>query len=467
MTQRVLELNDAGLRLSDGSGVLLSSPGYALVMPRRIEFGENARGQSRLNPLHCFNQFWHRLSLDLFARPIGHFRHNADIAFSHLQDLATTAELEGDVLLAVPGSFSRQQLGILLGLLKQSPLRAVGIVDTGLAAVLEQADQDSVIHADLHLHQVVLSRLQRQGDEIVRENVALVPGTGWVNLSDSLLQLFTTAFIQQCRFNPQHNAESEQKLLDGLPAWLLEEGESDEGARSATEAEEASPSLLIRLDHNNTVHQARLPRSALQNRLQPFYQKIIQQIAALDPQGASTLLVSERLQSLPGFLEHLRSHSGSAVRGFGSHDENAIGRLCRQHGSALVSDPDAIQYITRMRVAGTAASPASRHGHVPLPTHLLAGHQARRLRDGLQICVAASGDGTLLLTRHERRDSQVGPCLGEITREDGYFTVHKAQGLQINGVPVHGAHRLTLGDRLGAQGSIATIDVIRVQDSDE
>ena len=114
-----------------------------------------------------------------------------------MQDLAATAELAGDVLLAVPGSFSRQQLGILLGLLKQSPLKAVGIVDSSLAAVLEQTSQENVIHADLHLHQVVLTRLQRQGDDVVRENVALVPGAGWVNLSDSLLQLFTTAFIQQ------------------------------------------------------------------------------------------------------------------------------------------------------------------------------------------------------------------------------------------------------------------------------
>ena len=312
MTLRVLELNDAGLRLSDESGVLLSSPGYALVLPRGIEFGERARGQSRLNPLQCFNQFWHKLSLDPFARPVGHFRHNADIAFSHLQDLAATAELAGDVLLAVPGSFSRQQLGILLGLLKQSPLKAVGIVDSSLAAVLEQTSQDNVIHADLHLHQVVLTRLQRQGDDVVRENVALVPGAGWVNLSDSLLQLFTSAFIQQCRFNPQHNAESEQKLLDGLPAWLLEDGELEAGNPGSAE-EEARPSLLIRLEHNNTVHQARLPRSALQSRLLPSYQKVLQQILALDPLGSSTLLVSERLQALPGFVDYLRAHVGDGV----------------------------------------------------------------------------------------------------------------------------------------------------------
>jgi hypothetical protein len=73
----------------------------------------------------------------------------------------------------------------------------------------------------------------------------------------------------------------------------------------------------------------------------------------------------------------------------------------------------------------------------------------------------------LLLSRHDRRDPQVGACLGEITREDGHFAVHKADGLQINGAPVHGAHRLALGDKLSAAGNDTTLDVIRVQDGDE
>ncbi len=81
MTLRVLEFNDAGLRVSDDSGVLFSSPGYALVDGKRIEFGENARKESRLNPLNCYNQFWHKLNLDPLARPVAHNRHNADIAF--------------------------------------------------------------------------------------------------------------------------------------------------------------------------------------------------------------------------------------------------------------------------------------------------------------------------------------------------------------------------------------------------
>jgi len=464
MSVRVLELNDAGLRLSDESGVLLSSPGYALVMPKRIEFGESARSQSRLNPLHCFNQYWHRLSLDPFPRPVGHFRHNADLAYSHLQDLARTAELEGDVLLAVPGSFSRTQLGILLGLIKSSPLRAVGIVDSSLAAALAQPVQDSLIHVDLQLHQVVLTRLQRQGGEIVRENVALVPGTGWVNLSDSLLQLFTQAFIAQCRFNPQHNAESEQKLLDALPAWLVEEDDTAQGL-AARDEEDARPTLQIRLEHNSTVHQARLPRSSLQQRLQPLYHKIVQQLAALDPQGESTLLLSERMQSLPGLADYLRTHAGEGLRGLVSHDEHTIARLCRAYGSAVISSADTVAHVTRLRLATASAAASAPAVQPPLPTHLLLAHQARRLRDGLQLLVDAGG--TVQLQMPQAGQPAQARVLGSFVREDGHFALHAAQGLQINGRSVHGAHRLVLGDRLQSADGSLVIDVIRVREHDE
>ncbi len=463
MSVRVLELNDAGLRLSDETGVLLSSPGYALVMPKRIEFGESARSQSRLNPLHCFNQFWHRLSLDPFPRPVAHFRHNADLAYSHLQDLARTAELDGDVLLAVPGSFSRTQLGILLGLIKSSPLRAVGIVDSSLAAALAQPAQDSLIHVDLQLHQVVLTRLQRQGDDIVRENVALVPGTGWVNLSDSLLQLITQAFIAQCRFNPQHNAESEQKLLDALPGWLLEEGDAGPG-QHARDEDEARSTLQIRLEHNSTVHQARLPRSSLQQRLQPFYQKIVQQIVALDPQGESTLLLSERVQTLPGLTDHLRTQVGGGVRSPVSHDELTIAHICREYGSALISPADTVAHVTRLPL-GKSATRAAPAVQTPLPTHLLLAHQARRLRDGLQLLLSAAGEVQLQMPRPGQEPA--ARLLGTIAREDGHFALHAAHELLINGQRLHGAHRLTLGDRLQTADGLLHLDVIRVREHDE
>src|SRR5690606_8835350 len=238
MSIRVLHLNDAGIRVSGrGSeesgdtrsgleyGTHYSSPGYALIDPPRIEFGVGACAQSRLYPLNTYHQFWHRLNMEPFSRPVAHFRHNADIAFSHLQEIARDTTLEGDVLLLVPGSFSHQQLTILLGLTRHCPFQVVGLADTGLAvaASMTRVPPQGLIYAELQLHQVVLTRMVWDGGEIVREAVAVVPAAGRVQMMDSVLQLMTSAFVQQCRFNPQHNARSEQFLFDCLPEWLDDE----------------------------------------------------------------------------------------------------------------------------------------------------------------------------------------------------------------------------------------------------
>ncbi|MES3006717.1 MAG: hypothetical protein V4751_02995 [Pseudomonadota bacterium] len=456
MTLRVLEFNDVGIRVSDDSGVLFSSPGYALVNGKRIEFGERARQQSRLNPLHCYNQFWHKLNLDAFSRPVAHYRHNADIAFSHLQDLAAATELQGDVLLAVPGSFSRQQLAILLGLIKQCSFRAVGIVDSGLAAAIDQTHSDSVIHADLQLHQVVLSKLTRQGSEMVRESVVQVPGTGWVNLSDSLLQLMNAAFIQQARFNPQHNAESEQMLLDGLPGWLRDDPlaavNGQGGAAPGADDEEARRNLLISLRHNNSVHQARLPRSSLHTRLQPFYQKIQQQLTLLDPEGRSRLLVSDRLQHLPGFHEEFGRQGGR----ISTLTEDAIGAACLRYHEVLRSAPEAVHFVTRLRALGAQDAAAPNHVVTqPHPTHALIGHSARPLLDGLllqRLLPAAAGE----------------VIQGEIVSDGEHHSLRNASAnVLINGAAVRPLQRLELGDRVQLVGSDHGFELIRVQHGDE
>ncbi|MCB1648947.1 MAG: hypothetical protein H7A05_07865 [Pseudomonadales bacterium] len=454
MSLRVLEFNDAGLRLSDEQGIVLSSPGYALVLPKRIEFGEKALAHSRINPLNSYNQFWHKLSLDPFSRSIAHYRHNADLAFSHLQDLAETAQLEGDVLLAVPGSFSREQMGILLGLIRQGPFRAVGIVDSGLAATVDQAYEESLIHVDLQLHQVVLSKLQRSGDELRRDSVVVVPGTGWVNLTDSLIQLATNAFIQQCRFNPQHNAESEQMLLDGIPQWLRDE------AALLTQDEDDRRSIEIRLPHNNTVHVANLPRSALSTRLQSYYQKVLQQLQLLDPTQSSTLVFSDRLQTLPGLHEILQ---GRDIRML---PEDAIGSACLRYRDTLSSAPEAVRFVSQLRSTAMASEQAAVTPDAarPVPTHVLLRHQAHRLNDGLRIC----RDDTGRLSVHPVQQAPQDLCIaGEIVWRDGHIVLQASADLQLNERALEVPQTLQLGDRIRVKGVSDALELIRVQDHDE
>ncbi|MEE3237819.1 MAG: hypothetical protein VX220_02880, partial [Pseudomonadota bacterium] len=210
MSLKAIELNDSSIIVGNEDGVIAQSPGFALAAGNTLEIGEAAEQQARLQPTNSYNKYWHELSLE----PLSHgnnIRHFADIAYAQLLHLAEIGQIDSDVIFAVPGNFTRQQLAILLGLAKQCPFTPVGVVNSALAAASIGDHSESTVYADIQLHQVELTKLSFSGGELSIDSVIQVPGVGTQNFMDSMMQLATRLFIQQCRFNPQHNAASEQQ----------------------------------------------------------------------------------------------------------------------------------------------------------------------------------------------------------------------------------------------------------------
>ena len=191
-----------------------------------------------------------------------------------------------------------------------------------------------------------------------------------------------------------------------------------------------------------------MPRSSLHARLQPFYQKIQEQLAQLDPQGQSRLLVSDRLQHLPGFNDEFARHAGRVS----TLDADAIGAACLRYHDALRSAPEAVQFVTRLRRLG--AHDTATHSHVepqPQPTHVLIGHNARPLVDGLSLEHLLQGSGGQVVS-------------GEITGDgEHHFLRNADSSVLINGAPVQPLQRLQLGDRLQLADGSQRIELIRVQ----
>ncbi|GIT23425.1 MAG: hypothetical protein CM1200mP40_31070 [Gammaproteobacteria bacterium] len=49
MALNVIELNDRGIKVGDESGIIVQSPGFALVVDDKLEVGETAEQQARFN----------------------------------------------------------------------------------------------------------------------------------------------------------------------------------------------------------------------------------------------------------------------------------------------------------------------------------------------------------------------------------------------------------------------------------
>jgi len=474
MSLKIIELNDSGITVGDETGVITRSPGFALAVGNSLELGEVAEQQARLQPTSSYNKYWHDLSMEPLSHGNG-IRHFADIAYAHLLHLAKIGEIDADVIFAVPGNFTRAQLAILLGLSKQSPFTPVGVVDSALVAAIATARASSVIYADIQLHQVLLTKLVIRDQQLISESVIQVPGVGNQNFMDLMMQLVTGLFIQQCRFNPQHDAESEQQLYNELPNWLKQ----DDGNQN---------SLLLDLKTGTTAYTAKMPRESLINHLSGHYQKIHKQIAALATEQDTDLLISSTMAALPGFVNTLGDFGGLQIL-----NPETINSACLDYREHIISDDDGIHLVSSLPVTASAepataavsktsasvlVAPREAESQVPekaaatdsatyvMPTHVLFADRA--------ICIAAAD--CIEIQNKPQLNGAAAPLdsivlslsdlpggLGRITVVDDAVWIDPG-GLEflLNQTPVSGRQKLSLGDRIAFSENSEEIRLIQL-----
>jgi hypothetical protein len=298
MSLQVLELNDHALVLGNAEGPQVVSPGFVLADDKDLVFGTEAQAQSRLHPNQSHSRFWQDLSLEPLAKgrlPNPRWRHLADLAHGHLNALAQqNGGEQTSTVLSVPGSFSQQQLGILVGIAKQTPLQVNGLVDSALltAAALPVAKTSLVMQQQLH--QTLFSLVELNAGQLRVVETQAVASTGSAQVLDALMHLSTDLFIEQCRFNPQHDAATEQLLYNALPQWLSSQPNGS--------------TLQLDLNADGTAYTAKLTSDSLIAALAPIRSRLLEQLAALRQRAPEAELIAcPTLAALPGLHDALRS----------------------------------------------------------------------------------------------------------------------------------------------------------------
>lgn len=455
MSVKVVELNDSAVSVSDESGLIAQSPGFALVGERGLEVGRAAERQARLRPTSSFNKFWHQLSLEPLGYSFGNVRHFADLAYAHLLHVAEEARLDGDVIFAVPGNFTSQQLAILLGLARQCPFNPVGVVDAALARAVRLVNQEHLIFADIQLHQALLTRFSIIDGQLQREAVVQVPGAGLENFYNVVMQLATGLFLEQCRFNPQHNAESEQQLYNAIPGWIGGFGED----RS---------SLLMEIKTGSAVHQAKLPWETLLQRLADFYHRINQQITSLSDRPDTQVIVSAALAGLPDFVRTLPARGELQIA-----YPDVVGSTCIELAGHIRSAEEGFRFVTRLPLAERPAersTPADAqsgtHDEEPTPTHVLFGSTALTLgKVTLSNDAQGSGKGTVNGRTIQLALKGLPEYLGQVEKDAAQVSLVCGEaGALVNGKRVTGKHPLALGDSVQFVEHSEALRLIRVSD---
>ena len=433
MSTCVLDLNDAGLSIADADGLRAQSPACATCGTGGVVLGAAARARARIEPRQTHTRFWQRLGTEPLHNASAQARHNADLAYLHLQELHAQAGSPPELVFAVPGSFTREQLALLLGIAERCDFRAVGLVDAALAAAAQAPGANgSLLHVEQQQHQSVLTRIDREDGQLLRREVRVLPGTGFLDMLDRWARKAADAFIQQSRFDPLHDAASEQTLYDALSGCLSRLEDADDTG--------------VELAGAGSRHLARLRAVDMLDAVGGLYAEIL---SAVERDGAGCrILAGPRVAALPRFCARLKDPV--------ILDPQAVTRGVLLHLGRIRCEDRALSFVTRLPappIDATApaampatAQPATQSIPQPLATHLLAGDRAWRLDHERHYLAYIDGRGWALTAVRP-----AGPACCLRRSADGWVAEpDSAMEVLIDGRASSSATTLTIGTRIGS-----------------
>lgn len=336
MATAIIELNDSAIQCQHGA-TAVSAPGYALLTRQGVITGEPALRKAWLLPQQTHNQYWYQLNLSPLKTNNRQARHHADLAYAQLLAIYEQAGKPEQVIFAVPGSASNDQLAILLGLVNATPFTAVGVIDAAVAATSLIDCAGAISHLDIQLHTSVITRIH-SGTRISRLDTSQYPEIALKGFYDAWAQFIADQFIREYRYDPLHTAAGEQQLRDLLPQWLAQI--------------RVQPELTIELVAQQGNFRLNLLRKELVAATRQRWQRLAEAVSK--DQGSATVLLSHRIAALPGVEEFFDDAY--------TLDANAAIAACLAHAEHIAAGREKLAFITALPATGKksdAAVPAT------------------------------------------------------------------------------------------------------------
>lgn len=221
MSLAVLEINDVALTIRSESGATYSEPGFARLTAQGLDCGELARASAWKESQSNFNQYWQQLGESPLMVKTRSARHFADIAFAQLKQMFANFDDVNECILAIPVSFTDQQLSLLMGMLNALSVKTHAVIDSALAACLNINDAPCA-YLEFQQHQAVATAFSKVADQLDIAEQEVIPDLGVTRLYNALAHQIARQLIHSSRFDPLHDPALEQWLFDHLPEWLAQ-----------------------------------------------------------------------------------------------------------------------------------------------------------------------------------------------------------------------------------------------------
>lgn len=441
MNRVAIHVNDAEITALDGERIFYREPGYALLDDSAVLVGNRAYAEAKLRPRRIQNRQWLELTTDTLPGIGGGMTSTAELVSRQLEQIWTPlAATANEVVLAVPAYMNTSALGLLLGIAEDLGIPVVGMVDSAVAATRREYREAVPIHIDISLHTMAIARLSQPG-HVQLEKSEILQDHGLLALQDKWLHEIAAAFVQQCRFDPLHTAESEQTLLNALPGWLVDAVHR--------------PLVEMRMEAAGGPYEANIESLELVSAVSPYYQALANKLATMiRADETAALQLDARVAALPGLAEFLRARVGGEVFML-EHGATARGALSRVRGTGKQGSVSLLRQLPWDQAATEVSPEAENRAGLGTPTHVLFGHEAYALGDRGLVIGSQVAD--------EERAIQLSGGMAGVSRRHCMLQLRKGQcavqdfsryGTFLNGHRIDGSAVLSCGDvlRVGSPG---------------
>jgi hypothetical protein len=399
--------------------------------------GANAWGGLRRHPTASST----RHLGSLLSEPVATDRTVALVAAELVRRLAAQSPTPGErVWIATPAHASTRGLSAMLAIARTLSLPVDGFMDSAVASVAALGLDRSAIVLEVGLHHAAATYIDRDGAQVRRRRTAITERGGLMSFYQGWLELVSTTMVKRNRFDPLHDAATEQMLFDSLAGWAHDaavHGSANAVLTKATERFEVA-----------------LTRDQFAQAAQSLHREIVRLLHELRPAGAPVaLIVPSIVAHLPGLREELEQFVDcelvSLPDGFAALATSKLDLPARAGGEPArllrrLPAPERQEVVAGVSRALLNA----RQGESASPSHLLLNGQVYALgAEPLVLGRMAAGPRTIALSDGlagvSRRHCTLTPEGDEVVLLD-----HSSFGTFVNGERVAERVRLRAGDRV-------------------
>lgn len=452
-----VELSDAGILVAGGDppGLLsvdgdgIESPGFALPEKKRLVVGTAAARKAHLYPRQILNQFWDQLDTEPLEQPNPFAHNHAEIAYEHFAHIWQNVKPHGtEMIIAVPGFYTRSHLGLILGITKELAIPVKGFAPLAIATVPDQLPPGLLLHLDLHLKRFEITHLQR-ADHLSHQESISSEGNGLSTLYRRWVDAIAEEFVRHTRFDPLHQAAGEQELYDRLPGVL---GQLNQDLN-----------VHFEMAGGSKVYHVTLTKELFDKMATPVMQEIRRLVVRFcdryDPKGSGrVLLLADRLARLPGVKQMLAGIENCRIIALPC-GAGALGALRFYDSLRRQKGDRGAPFVTTrpLPVEETVTVDAGQQTTLPQqrPTHILYRHLAYPIAESpLIIGLADDNNAPGIQIQGQIAGVSRKHCSVQLLGDTVVLKDHSTYGTYVNEKPVTGKTQLQIGQviRVGTPG---------------